>query len=175
MSRKEATTKAKPKNEIENPSTDKTAGNDKAKAPPKKEIQANKVIDNFTNIVLKGDGLKLSPKTKNRVFYEISANTEDKKLYLRLISNEGGGLHSKEWLKVEDIINLLDKQGDRSFKSTVFKTVFKGLSANNAAFLAAALRADDIKIIIPSEKSVFLHALPSDYEARKARLLALTP
>ncbi|MEY8198803.1 MAG: hypothetical protein RPS47_06140 [Colwellia sp.] len=175
MSRKETTTKAKPKNETEDPSTDKTASSAQAKSTPKKEGQSYKVIDNFTNIVLKGDGLKLSPKTKNRVFYEIAVNAEDQKLYLRLISNEGGGLHSKEWIKIEDVINLLDKQGDRSFKSTIFKTVFKGLSANNAAFLAAALRADDIKFITHSEKSVFLHTLPSDYEDRKARLLALTP
>jgi len=175
MSRKETTTKTKPKNEAENPSTDKTAVSAQAKSTPKKVTTTDKVIDTFTNIVLKGDGLKLSPKTKNRVFYEVAVNTEDKKLYLRLISNEGGGLHSKEWIKIEAVISILDKQGDRSFKSTIFKTVFKGLSANNAAFLAAALRAKDIELITPSETSVFLHALPSDYEERKARLLALTP
>jgi len=51
--------------------------------------------DHFTNIVLSGKGKKLSPKTDSHVFFDLAKNDEDGELYLRLSSNEGGGLHSK--------------------------------------------------------------------------------
>jgi hypothetical protein len=125
------------------------------------------------NVVLEGKGKKLSPKTTYHVFYEVGISEDDDELYLRLSSNEGGGLHSKEWIKVDSILELLDQQDDRPFKSTVFKSVFKGASANNAAFLAAAIRGEGLGLIGPSEKSVFLHVVTGDYADRKAALLAL--
>ena len=54
------------------------------------------------------------------------------------------------------------------------KPAFKGASSNNAGFLAGALRADDIGLITQSGTSVFLHVLAANYEAQKAKLLALT-
>ena len=125
------------------------------------------------NIVLEGKSKKLSPKTTFHVFYEVAVSEDDNELYLRLSSNEGGGLHSKEWIKVDSILELLDQQDDRPFKSTVFKSVFKGASANNAAFLAAAIRGEGLGLIGASEKSVFLHVVTGDYADRKAALLAL--
>jgi hypothetical protein len=127
------------------------------------------------NVVLEGKGKKLSPKTKNHVFFEVAVNEDDNELYLRLSNNEGGGLHSKEWIKVDAVFELLDQQDNRPFKSTVFKSVFKGASANNAAFLAASVRAEGLGLIGPSEKSVFLHVVVADYAEHKARLQALAP
>ncbi|MBF4217680.1 hypothetical protein C5616_21155, partial [Vibrio anguillarum] len=59
----------------------------------------------------------------------------------------------------------------KPFKSTVFKSVFKGSSANNAGFLAACCRG--LGLIIPTEKSVSLHQLAPDYEQRREELLSL--
>ncbi|OEE17280.1 hypothetical protein OAY_10560 [Vibrio cyclitrophicus ZF205] len=128
-------------------------------------------VDHFTNVVLDGKAKKLSPKTQNHVFYELSVHDDLNALFLRLSGNEGGGLHSKEWVAFEDIVAVLNEQDDKPFKSTVLKSVFKGGSANNAGFMAAALRG--LLLILPSEKSVFLHVLAPDYEQRRDELLSL--
>ncbi|WP_102341149.1 hypothetical protein [Vibrio cyclitrophicus] len=128
-------------------------------------------VDHFTNIVLEGKAKKLSPKTQNHVFYELSVHDDLNALFLRLSGNEGGGLHSKEWVAFENIVAVLNEQDDKPFKSTVFKSVFKGGSANNVGFMAAALRG--LLLILPSEKSVFLHVLAPDYEQRRDELMSL--
>ncbi|PMH09494.1 hypothetical protein [Vibrio splendidus] len=128
-------------------------------------------VDHFTNVALDGKANKLSPKTQNHVFYELSVHDDLNTLFLRLSGNEGGGLHSKEWIAFEDIVAVLNEQDDKPFKSTVLKSVFKGGSANNAGFMAAALRG--LLLILPSEKSVFLHVLAPDYEQRRDELMSL--
>ncbi|SGY81479.1 Putative uncharacterized protein [Moritella viscosa] len=129
--------------------------------------------DHLSNIVLSGKGKKLSPKTDNHVFFDLAKNDEDSELYLRLSANEGGGLHSKNWVLLQSIITILDEQAQKPFKSTVLKSVFTSSSANNPGFLAAILRSNDIGLITQSGKSVFLHVLATDYEEKKTKLLQL--
>ena len=129
--------------------------------------------NHFSNIVLSGKGKKLSPKTDNHVFFDLAKHDEDGELYLRLSGNEGGGLHSKEWVLLQPIIKILQEQGEKPFKSTVLKSVFTSSSANNSGFLAGILRSNDIGLITQSGKSVFLHVLAADYEEKKAKLLQL--
>ena len=94
-------------------------------------------------------------------------------LELKLTGNDGAGLHSKEWLSITAIVDVLNVQvADKPFKSTVFKSVFKGASANNASFLAAVLRSKDINLIVSTEKSQYLHMIPSNYESVRDQLLA---
>ncbi|HBN6276822.1 TPA: hypothetical protein L3N28_004008 [Vibrio parahaemolyticus] len=128
-------------------------------------------VDHFTHIVRKGKAKKLSPKTENHVFYEIALHDEETDLYIRMSGNEGGGLHSKEWIPLKDITAVLDVQGDKPFKSSVMKCVFSGQSANNAGFMCGVCRG--LGLIIQSEKSVFLHVLSPDYEQRRDELLSL--
>ncbi|EPU5971099.1 hypothetical protein ACVX70_003297 [Vibrio alginolyticus] len=128
-------------------------------------------VDHFTNIVREGKAKKLSPKTENHVFYEISIHDEENELYIRMTGNQGSGLHSKEKIPLKDITAVLDVQGDKPFKSSVLKCVFSGQSANNAGFMAACCRG--LGLIIQSEKSVFLHVLAPDYEQRRDELLSL--
>ena len=127
----------------------------------------------YSLIVENGKALKLSPKTQNHVFYQIATQDDDDSLHIRLSGNEGGGLHSKEWISVNAIIEVLDAMKDQPIKSTILKSVFKGGSTNNAAFLAAVLRSDEIGLLAQSEKSVFIHKLSADYEERKTTLLNL--
>lgn len=128
-------------------------------------------VDHFTHIVREGKAKKLSPKTENHVFYEIAIHGEENELYIRMSGNEGGGLHSKEWIPLKDITAVLDVQGDKPFKSSVMKCVFSGQSANNAGFMAACCRG--LGLIIQSDKSVFLHVLAPDYKQRRDEILSL--
>ncbi|MDH5923304.1 hypothetical protein L8R85_19965 [Vibrio splendidus] len=127
-------------------------------------------VDHFTNIVREGKAKKLSPKSQNHVFYQIALHDEENELHIRMSGNEGGGLHSKEWIPLKDITAVLDVQGDKPFKSSVMKCVFSGQSANNAGFMAACCRG--LGLIIQSEKSVFLHVLSEDYKQRRDELLS---
>lgn len=158
--------------------TDENTGNEVApeqvKDVPADEQAKSDKRDHFSNIVLSGKGKKLSPKTTNHVFFDVADHDEEGELYIRLSGNEGGGLHSKEWINLSTLITILDEQVDKPFKSTALKPAFKGASANNAGFLAGVLRSDDIGLIAQSGTSVFLHVLAADYEDKKAKLLALT-
>ncbi|EID0061838.1 TPA: hypothetical protein GRI37_10785 [Vibrio parahaemolyticus] len=128
-------------------------------------------VDHFTHIVREGKAKKLSPKTENHVFYEIAIHDEEKELYIRMSGNEGGGLFSREPIKLVDLVNLLAEQGDKPFKSTVVKSLFKSGSANNSGFLMACCRG--LGLIIQSEKSVFLHVLAPDYVTIRDEILSL--
>jgi len=133
-------------------------------------------VNHFANILLSGKGRKLTPTTENHVFYEIAKQDADNQLYLRLSGNEGGGLHSKEWILLQSVFEVLDLQSANPtapFKSLILKPLFKGSSANNVGFLAGALRSGDIGLLKPAEKGVFLHLISDDYEANKAKLLSL--
>lgn len=155
------------KSEKNNTNTDAVTGENQLDNQP---VDAPE-INHFANIVLQGKGKKLSPKTDNHVFFELAVNDEDNALYLRLSGNEGGGLHSKEWLNLQSILDLLDQQVDKPFKSTLVKPIFSGSSSNNTGFLCAVARG--IGLIIQSGNSVFLHELAENYDERRAELLSL--
>jgi hypothetical protein len=124
-------------------------------------------------VIVDGKAAKLSTKKRGFVTFTLATCIDSGELELRLTGNDGGGLHSKEWLSVTTIVDVLNVQvTDKPFKSTVFKSVFKGASANNASFLAAVLRSKDINLIVSTEKSQYLHMIPSNYESVRDQLLA---
>lgn len=134
-------------------------------------VTDDKPVDHFTNIVLDGKAKKLSPKTTNHVFYEIVLHDEENELYIRMTGNEGGGLFSRENIRLTDLMNVLCAQDSKPFKSTVVKSLFKSGSANNSGFLMACCRG--LGLIIQSEKSVFLHVLAPDYVTIREEILSL--
>ena len=124
-------------------------------------------------VIVDGKAPKLSTKNRGFVTFTLATCIDSGELELRLTGNDGGGLHSKEWLPVKAVVEVLNAQvADKPFKSTVLKSVFKGASANNASFLAAVLRSKDINLIISTEKSQYLHMIPSNYESVRDQLLA---
>ncbi|HCG6983269.1 TPA: hypothetical protein NJ311_003629 [Vibrio parahaemolyticus] len=150
---------------------DKTSEVSTESADIKPDLQPQSEADITHEILREGKALKLSPKSTNHVFYEIAMHKEENELYIRMSGNEGGGLHSKEWVPLKDIFAVLDVQGDKPFKSSVMKCVFSGQSANNAGFMCGVCRG--MGLIIKSDKSVFLHVLAPDYEQRREELLSL--
>ncbi|AVP84308.1 hypothetical protein [Aeromonas hydrophila] len=84
----------------------------------------------------------LSPGSTTTVGYEIGHEPEQAELLIRLTGSSGGGLCSKEWFGLAQVVDLLnEQQPDKAFTSGLFKVIwnFKG-SSNNAGFLAAVLR-----------------------------------
>jgi hypothetical protein len=129
----------------------------------------------FTTLLV-ASAPKLSNKSTGKVGFEIALNTEDKLRYIRLTSNDSGGLFSKEWIKLDDINTLLKSmETDQPFKSSVFKAIIKGGSANNTSFISAVLRNEEVALIIKSEKNQFLHLLHPLLAKRMELLNKLKP
>lgn len=120
---------------------------------PKSAPKTVDPTDGYTLLTENGKALKLSPKTKNHVFFQLGQKQDDQKLYLRMSCNENGGLFSKEWIGVDALLELLYESKDKAIKSTVLKPLFKGGSANNCGFLAAVLRCKEIGLLTQSEKA----------------------
>ena len=142
------------------------------KEPPVTENkEVPEAVDNPFTTLLIASAPKLSNKSTGLVGFEIALNTEDKLRYIRLTSNDSGGLFSKEWIKLDDINTLLGSfEKDQPFKSSAFKAIIKGGSANNTSFISAVLRSEEVALIIKSEKSQFLH-LPNPLLAKRIELL----
>lgn len=133
----------------------------------------NAIENEFGDVLLSGKGKKLSPKSDSFVYFDLVTQNSDNQLHIRLTGNDGGGLHSKEHIPIQSILDVLEKLDDKPFKSAVFGSVFRGLSANNKSFMAAAMRSETIGLILPSPNSAFLHVLAPDFKERRDKLLTL--
>lgn len=110
---------------------------------------------------------KLSARSEGLIFYAIGRHEETGGLFLKITGNQGGGLHSKEWIALSDIDDILRSlPADKPFKSSVMKRLFKSGSANNAGFLSAILRSDGLKLIQKADGNPMLHELVPDYLGR---------
>jgi hypothetical protein len=91
--------------------------------------------------------------------YNIGYDTNQKTLLARITDNDTGGLFSNEWITLDDIITTIEKRPtpDTSFNARIFTPLYTSASANNAGFLAAALKAENI--LVPFKDSKRLHDL----------------
>ena len=114
---------------------------------------------------------KLSARSEGLIFYAIGRHEESGELFLKITGNQGGGLHSKEWIELSAIDDVLRSlPADKPFKSSVMKRLFKGGSANNAGFLSAILRSDGLKLTQKAGGNPMLHELVPDYLERLGSL-----
>lgn len=148
------------------PAEDEVAADDKADIDPDRQYKT----------LLVGQAKTLSVKSKGLIGFELALNIDDKCRYLRMISNTNNGLFTKTWTNLEAIFSLLEQQAlDKPFKSSIFKAVIKGGSANNVSFLSAVLRCDEMGLILKSETSQFLHLVNPLLVNQRDRLTKLKP
>ncbi len=174
---KNTKTESKAISEIDTPADDNTADKQAITDQPV-DTNNEETIDPDINYktLLVGQAKSLSPKSNSRIGFELALNTEDKVRYLRLTSNTNGGLFSKAWVSLDALFELLEQQEeDKSFKSSLFKAVIKGGSANNVSFLAAVCRDEALSLILKSEKNQFLHLVNPLLINQRDRLTKLKP
>ena len=94
---------------------------------------------------------KVSTPEKETLTYNIGHDTDE--IYFRVTDNDGGGYFSNEWINFSDITELLPN--DLPFNASILAPLFKSKSANNAGFLAAALKAE--KLLVPVKEAKRLH------------------
>jgi len=97
---------------------------------------------------------KISARASGLLHYEVGKSDEDR-YALRITANDTGGLFSKHWLSLDDILALLDILKDAPFKSVALRALFVRGSANNHGFLAAILRAE--KLLVAAEPNSPFH------------------
>lgn len=125
------------------------------------------------NILKTATAKKLNPNVNGDLEYQIALLNGV--LHLRVSANSSGGFFSKEWISLEKIEQCFDASftSETDFKSTLLKHVFeKGKSSNNAGFLCACLRAE--QLLSPSSKNIFLHRFTGDFEQWRKTLNKLT-
>ncbi|MFM2599335.1 hypothetical protein [Vibrio fortis] len=127
----------------------------------------------FSNILKSGEADKLGSKSQGKVLYEIAQNSEDKQLYFRIAGQTGGaGLHSKQWVPCSKLFEVIESQGDKPWKSQVYKSLYSSGSANNQGFCAAIVRG--LGLAVKAESSIYLHVVSEKYQDRKKEFLALS-
>ncbi len=126
----------------------------------------------FSNILKSGEADKLGSKSQGKVLYEIAQNSEDKQLYFRISGQSGGaGLHSKQWIPCSKLFEVIESQGDKPWKSQVYKSLYSSGSANNQGFCAAIVRG--LGLAVKAESSIYLNVVSEKYQDRKKELLDL--
>lgn len=109
---------------------------------------------------------KISARASGLLHYDVGKNDEGR-YALRITANDTGGLFSKHWLSLDDILALLDILKDAPFKSVALRALFVRGSANNHGFLAAILRAE--KLLVAAEPNSPFHRVGlslSDWSAQ---------
>jgi len=96
---------------------------------------------------------KVSTPEKETLTYNIGHCGDE--YYFRVTDNVGGGFFSNEWISLSDITECLST--DNNFNATALTPLFKSKSANNAGFLAAALKAE--ALLLPFKETKRLHTL----------------
>lgn len=136
------------------------------------EVGTVEVKDPFT-VIQSGDAAKLGAKSKGKILYDIALNGEDGELYLRIAGLEiQGGLHSKEWILLSDMFKLIESQGDKAWKSQLYRSLFRGMSSNNPPYCAGIIR-NGLQLTTRAGSSIYLHQISDDYAKKKAELIAL--
>ncbi|MGN4935056.1 hypothetical protein ACTFBW_14790 [Aeromonas rivipollensis] len=97
---------------------------------------------------------KISARASGLLHYDVGKNDEGR-YALRITANDTGGLFSKHWLSLDDILALLDILKDAPFKSVALRALFVRGSANNHGFLAAILRSE--KLLVAAEPNSPFH------------------
>ena len=126
----------------------------------------------FSNILKSGEADKLGSKSQGKILFEIAQNSGDKQLYFRISGQSGGaGLHSKQWIPCSKLFEVIESQGDKPWKSQVYKSLYSSGSANNQGFCAAIVRG--LGLAVKAESSIYLHVVSEKYQDRKKELLDL--
>lgn len=128
----------------------------------------------FSMVLGRGVAAKLNPKAEGNIYFQLARQNQDGVLYLRITGNDGGGLHTKEWINLETVIETLRALPDGPFGSKVLKPCVLGKSSNNVSFLAAILRSPELALIQPEGDKAFLHALGTDFEEKAEKVLKRT-
>lgn len=119
-----------------------------------------------------GSANKTGSRSQGAIHYRILTDSDQQQLSIILVGNDGDGCYSKEvvpFAKIEQCLQGFDPL--KPIASKLFQQAFIGRSSNNAGFLAAILRAE--QLLAPVPEAVHQHAIQPDWPVWKTAMLAL--
>ncbi|MGJ0486010.1 MAG: hypothetical protein ACR65R_15960 [Methylomicrobium sp.] len=119
-----------------------------------------------------GKAAKAGARSQGAIYYRILTDTERRELYITLVANDSSGCFSREivpFARIEQCLHGLDVS--KPITSKLFQSCFISRSQNNAGFLAAVLRQENLLKAVP--ESAHQHALAPDWLSWKTAMLAL--
>ena len=112
---------------------------------------------------------KIGLRTEGYIHYRVLSD-QDQKLYFNITANDDGGYYSKEIIPFDSIEQIVKTiKPNVAISSSLFIPAFVGRSNNNAAFLAAILRAE--KLLAPMADAVKKHTVETGWERWRADML----
>lgn len=117
-------------------------------------------------IKLKTLSTDTSPSLSGKSTLRYSIGTDDKKIYLTLLSNSNPGQFNSEQIPLDDIVTLLSKvPPSTNITSVHISPLFRGSSSNNAGFMLAILKHLGL-IVQEDPDKPRSHKLNPDYQEK---------
>jgi hypothetical protein len=112
---------------------------------------------------------KIGLRTEGYIHYRVLSD-QDQKLYFNITGNDDDGYYSKEIIPFDSVEELVKTiKPNVAISSSLFRPVFMGQSNNNAAFLAAILRAE--KLLSPMVDAVKKHNVEAGWDRWRTDML----
>jgi hypothetical protein len=116
---------------------------------------------------------KIGLRTEGYIHYRVLSD-QDNRLYFNITGNDDGGYYSKEIIPFDVIEELVKTiKPNVAISSSLFRSAFIGRSNNNAAFLAAILRAE--KLLAPMADAVKKHTVEAGWDRWQTDMLKNIP
>ena len=116
---------------------------------------------------------KIGLRTEGYIHYRVLSD-QDNRLYFNITGNDDDGYYSKEIIpfdSVEQIVKTI--KPNVAISSSLLIPAFIGRSNNNAAFLAAILRAE--KLLAPMVDAVKKHTVEAGWDRWRTEMLKNVP
>ena len=112
---------------------------------------------------------KIGLRTEGYIHYRVLSD-QDNRLYFNITGNDDDGYYSKEIIPFDIVEELVKNiKPNVAISSSLFRSAFIGRSNNNAAFLAAILRAE--KLLSPIADAVKKHTVEAGWDRWQAEML----
>ena len=114
---------------------------------------------------------KAGPRSQGYIHYRVLTDAEHAHVFLTLTANDSSGCFSREIVPVARIEAVLQNvDASQPIASKLFRPCFVSKSQNNAGFLAAVLRHE--QLLQPVPDAPHQHAVVANWSAWKTALLA---
>ena len=116
---------------------------------------------------------KIGLRTEGYIHYRVLSD-QDNRLYFNITGNDDDGYYSKEIISFDSVEELVKNiKPNVAISSSLFIPAFIGRSNNNAAFLAALLRAE--KLLSPMADAVKKHTVEAGWDRWRTDMLKNAP
>jgi hypothetical protein len=116
---------------------------------------------------------KIGLRTEGYIHYRVLSD-QDNRLYFNITGNDDDGYYSKEIIPFDSVEQIVKNiKPNVAISSSLFRPVFMGQSNNNAAFLAAILRAE--KLLAPMADAVKKHTVEAGWDRWQTDMLNNIP